>query len=90
MVTGYEALIISRLATAVARQGGAALARRFAAVARDGGLVSGLWWLIAALRGVAGVTGLVAVLRGLVEAVESGEPRQVVLRTIAVIEAARP
>ncbi|MBM7776570.1 hypothetical protein JOD54_006774 [Actinokineospora baliensis] len=86
-VAGFEALIIGRLAAAVACHGRVVLARRFAAVARDRGLVNGLWWLIAALRGVAGVVGLVAVLRGLVEAVESGEPRPVVLRTIAVIEA---
>ncbi|MCP2302358.1 hypothetical protein LV79_002034 [Actinokineospora globicatena] len=91
MVGGTDALIITRLAAAV----GAVVADRgpidlrFAVVARTSGLAAGLRWLIGALRVTGGVVGLVAVLRGLLEAVESGESRRTVLRVIAVIEAAR-
>ncbi|SER41111.1 hypothetical protein [Actinokineospora terrae] len=86
-----DALIITRLAAAI----GAAVADhgpidlRFALIARTAGLAAGLRWLITTLRGGTGVVGLIAVLRGLLEAVESGEPLRTVWRVVAVIEAAR-
>ncbi|RLK61339.1 hypothetical protein [Actinokineospora cianjurensis] len=86
-----DALIITRLAAAI----GAAVADRgpidlrFALIARTAGLPAGLRWLITTLRKGTGVVGLIAVLRGLLEAVESGEPLRTAWRVVAVIEAAR-
>ncbi|WP_026422570.1 hypothetical protein [Actinokineospora inagensis] len=96
VVTGLEPLIIAKIAAVIkgaaiasAHHGAlVSLAQHFVAVAHSSGIVAGLQWLIAALEGVGFVAGLVALLEGLLEAIETGEPRKVIVRAMEAIEAA--
>ncbi|PPK64869.1 hypothetical protein V5P93_006272 [Actinokineospora auranticolor] len=64
------------------------LSQGFTVVAEAAGLAVGLRWLISVLHPDPGVVGLVAVLRGLLGAVETGEPHRVILHAVAAVETA--
>ncbi|GLZ36575.1 hypothetical protein [Actinokineospora sp. NBRC 105648] len=66
----------------------AVLAEHFVLVANATGLAAALRWLITGLRASTGVVGLLAVLEGLLDAVETGEPHAVILSSAAAVAAA--